>query len=863
MTCVTVLADATFAELASALRMDLGLPVVMIADAEIATNDNVEALPANPTCLIPTSGSTGHLKLVALAPTAVLARNFEDGLAGFKTDQHLLGTFALDSISARQGLFLRFGSWTQLPSAALTARPAALFDAIEAHQITTAAVTNSLLKQAAADVELSNGRWHLESLKRVGIGGEPATFAVMQRVARLLERHGASSDIVRVGYGTTETGSLVTGANPLARSPDEHEAIALGSPLSGISIRIAGDNGQLLSEGQDGEVQILCPERIFSGYWGETDVTAQSFTPDGWWRTGDLGRIDRGILSLRGRIKELLVVHGKKIALASIDAEMETVLMGGERAFSCAVEWPGDSGEQLAVVATTADAKHADDIGERIRRVVARRFGLHVHPVLIATADEIPMAANGKLRRSELAMHVRQGTIGTPVERARQPARHVAADITTTLERLWRDVLDINDPFDHDATFFELGGDSLRAAVLDTLVSENIGASIPSEAFFTSPTFTNLVAVMKHASDDARFVSRASSELSVRWPLPANTRNRLLLHLETWEGHRPTRDRLIVGANTSGTKAPLFWLFHDAVQFRQLAASLGAEQPLYALRTGANVLPHTEDNMQMLALRYVCEIEDVYPKGPIFLGGACEGADIALAAAQHLLRRGRHIPVLVLTELGGPAQPYAGHVLLHYCHDSLLGNPHLRFRNPELAWHRLFATCTVVDTPGTHANAFDNGYVEAWSRVIAEHMEQTAQRAGPVLPAAARQVEIEAADLPSRMSARGRQTCEMRVRNVSPVTWPAWSQSGLALGNRWLDEAGHVIGWIDGRTALPELAPGEDAWLQLPIAAPQVGGTVELCIDVVEEGVSWFNQATQAPLRTMVEIHSVEEAHEQ
>jgi len=97
----------------------------------------------------------------------------------------------------------------------------------------------------------------------------------------------------------------------------------------------------------------------------------------------------------------------------------------------------------------------------------------------------------------------------------------------------------------------------------------------------------------------------------VPWPLPASLRNKLLAHFETWEGPRPTRDRLIIAANSTGTKTPLVWLFQDAVQFRHLATALGQDQPLYALRSEANVIEYREDEIQALALRYVSEITEV------------------------------------------------------------------------------------------------------------------------------------------------------------------------------------------------------------------------------------------------------------
>ena len=94
------------------------------------------------------------------------------------------------------------------------------------------------------------------------------------------------------GYGATETG---TGTSTRL---DDHGLGTVGTPPPGIEMRI----------GDDGEVQFRGPT-LFKGYWDEPERTAEAFTPDGWYRTGDIGRIDRrGRLVLSGRIKDIIVL---------------------------------------------------------------------------------------------------------------------------------------------------------------------------------------------------------------------------------------------------------------------------------------------------------------------------------------------------------------------------------------------------------------------------------------------------------------------------------------------------------------------------------------------------------------------------
>jgi acyl-CoA synthetase (AMP-forming)/AMP-acid ligase II/acyl carrier protein len=859
---VNVLADERFAEIAAVLRHDRGLPTLSLAAAEAGSEDfDGHGSPADPLCLIPTSGSTGRLKLVALPPDAVLHRSFG---GEFRTRQNYLGVFALDSITGKNVVFLGCGSCTQIPEDVVTARPTAVLDAIEQYQITRVAFTSSALKRIIAAAEQSDRRWRLGSLCHVGVGAETVVPRVMQHLARFLEQHGAASDIVRAGYGTTETGILVNGTNPLERPIDDHESVCLGAAAAGVALRIVGTGGGVLAEGEIGEVEATCPQTIFSCYWGEPKATRESFTADGWWRTGDLGRLENGQLSLHGRAKELLIVSGKKFSLAEIDAEIETILGVDDRAFSCAIHWSGEATERLAVVFVAADSRAARraELTDSIRRIVARRFGIRPSPIIAASLDDIPLAANGKLRRSELGARVRWGAIGAAREggdllrpaAASRPSRPF--NVESILAEIWREVLDIKGELDGDANFFDLGGDSLRAVMLDAAIAEKLGRRISAEAFFISPTFATLLDLIASGSDEPA-AAQPVSDTAVPWSLPAALRNRLLLHMETWDGYRPTRDRLVIGANTAGNKPPLFWVFQDAVQFRQLAKALGPDQPLYALRSGADVIDYTEDEIQALALRYVSEISEVAPEGSIFVGGSCQGAIIALAVAQHLLRRRRHVPLLTLMEWSWAHQPYAGPVLLLHGRDSN-ANPHTLYRRPDLSWRRAFAEYVAAECPGNHSNMFDDGYVDAWSKILALHM-QNAERSWPrLIPKLAQSVVIHGANIPDCMVSGGRRNIAVKIQNTGTITWPAWKKSGLALGNRWLDESGKVIAWIDGRVPLPELPGGAEARLRLPITAPRFTGAVQLCVDVVEEGNSWFNSAQNAPLRARLEIRNDE-----
>ncbi len=111
------------------------------------------------------------------------------------------------------------------------------------------------------------------------------------------------------GYGMTET-TAVTSVNAV----DDNHIGTVGQPLPGANLRIA----------PDGEIQVHGP-LVFAGYWNKPDKTAETFTEDGWLRTGDVGRIDnQGFLTITGRLKDIIITAGgKNITPAEIESRLK------------------------------------------------------------------------------------------------------------------------------------------------------------------------------------------------------------------------------------------------------------------------------------------------------------------------------------------------------------------------------------------------------------------------------------------------------------------------------------------------------------------------------------------------------------
>ncbi len=177
--------------------------------------------------------------------------------------------------------------------------------------------------------------------------------------------------------------------------------------------------------------------------------------------------------------------------------------------------------------------------------------------VAAAPAEAIPLTALGKLRRAELAARLRDGRCGTPIRRGPAPPSAPPPRPETGVPAIWRAVLGLSGPLDPQANFFDLGGDSLRALALATRIGETGGGWIAPEAFFAEPTLATLERLVAEigAAPAVKASAGPAAAAPPPWPLPDELRSRQLSLIETWDGSRPTRDRLVAGLKRRGAAA--------------------------------------------------------------------------------------------------------------------------------------------------------------------------------------------------------------------------------------------------------------------------------------------------------------------
>ncbi|WP_043715468.1 type I polyketide synthase [Kutzneria sp. 744] len=253
------------------------------------------------------------------------------------------------------------------------------------------------------------------------------------------------------GYGSTETGGKIA-----VQRPGE-DALA---PLPGVDVRIV-----------DGEIQVRSPG-LMLGYHGRpTDSIV-----DGWYRTGDAGRLEDGKLTVEGRIDDVLICGGQNVH----PLEIEAVLLESPSVLDALVVGRADDMVGQVPVAHIVPAHGAFD-AEELRQLCLRRLSLHKVPVAFELADEIPRTASGKpLRRKFTARSSPTATTSDLVAAVR--AEIVALCGHDGGDR-WR-----------DRTFTDLGLTSIASVQLRHRIAAITGVTLSHSLVYDFPTPGEVIA---------------------------------------------------------------------------------------------------------------------------------------------------------------------------------------------------------------------------------------------------------------------------------------------------------------------------------------------------------------------------------
>jgi len=230
---------------------------------------------------------------------------------------------------------------------------------------------------------------HVRRIRHVAIGGSSIPAALAERASML------GISIVR-GYGSTEHPSTTSASHS---EPESKRLYTDGRPHPGVELRIVDEERRDVRAGDEGEVLSRGPE-LFEGYT-DPQLTKEAFDDDGWYATGDIGRLDDdGWLTITDRKKDIIVRGGEKVSAAEVEQLLYTLPGVAEVAVVAAPdERLGEHGCMFVRVATGSVPPALVDVRRHLETAGLAR---QKWPEEIRVVDDFPRTPSGKIKKHVL-----------------------------------------------------------------------------------------------------------------------------------------------------------------------------------------------------------------------------------------------------------------------------------------------------------------------------------------------------------------------------------------------------------------------------------------------------------------------------
>jgi len=198
------------------------------------------------------------------------------------------------------------------------------------------------------------------------------------------------------GYGLTETPILTMNT---VRDTDEQLAETEGRPTPGVELRFVKLDGEVAAEGEEGEIRAKGPQ-VFRGYL-DSSLDAAAFDDDGWFRTGDLGKVDRdGHVLITGRVKDIIIRHGENISAKAL----EDLLFTHPKIADVAVIGVPDpkTGERACAVIVPTNSDDVPNLSELFEFLTEQGLAKQKVPEQLEIVETLPRNPAGKVLKHEL-----------------------------------------------------------------------------------------------------------------------------------------------------------------------------------------------------------------------------------------------------------------------------------------------------------------------------------------------------------------------------------------------------------------------------------------------------------------------------
>lgn len=554
--------------------------------------------------VIYTSGSTGLPKGVAIPHKAICNHMlWMLHCYDFKiSDVFLQKTpFSFDASVWEFFMPLICGATLVIAPADAHASPEELIHLVQKHQVSVLQLVPVMLQDILATRELRK----CTSLRHVFCGGEilrPELSASFSKKHPTIKLHNL--------YGPTET-TIDALTYSFNKENEPQECSFIGQPIWNTKVYVLDDQQQLLPVGLKGELYIA-GFGLAKGYFNNIDATKASFLANPFdnnpanllYKTGDLVQWNaKGILEYHGRCDDQVKIRGYRIELHEIESVLNRIRW--IRHSLVVVETNGEGTVTLAAYLVLNEDKQHSSV--ELRKQLAADLPDFMIPNCFYIVDHLLTTPGGKIDKKNIPKPVKK-------LRANLFNNEFWNKTQQELRILWSCVLKLEEQtLGRDDNFFDLGGNSLSAMKLITLINTKFLIQLSLKNLFDSPTITSLSLIIE--SDNKALSSP----------------------IITLKAHGPKTPLFLVHPVGGG----IFW-------YKNLGPYFDCYRPLYAIQDpGLEKQELLFKNLKEMASYYVKALQIIQPQGPYLLGGASFGSTVAIEMAKQLQDQGESIEAIL------------------------------------------------------------------------------------------------------------------------------------------------------------------------------------------------------------------------
>ncbi|MDB5156759.1 MAG: hypothetical protein JWR50_1466 [Mucilaginibacter sp.] len=551
--------------------------------------------------IIYTSGSTGHPKGVGVSHKGVInLLQYRQHTPGIDANDNVLGLTTMSFDIAQEELYLPLisGALLTIVDKEITRDGSALLEIVKNQQITLMQATPYIWQMM-----LESG-WDTPLPIKAFCGGEAMTNEL---AGKLL---GRCREVWNM-YGPTETTICTT----VKKITDSKEAITIGRPIDNTGVYILDEHLNKVMPGTEGELYI-CGIGVTKGYINREELTAEKFVDDKFspiegrkmYKTGDLGRLlKNGEIQFIGRKDNQIKLRGYRIE----KEEIEYQLKQQENIKDALVTVYEDSVKNARLVAyltfkaPVKDGYSITNLINNCRNELKKVLPEHMVPANFEVLPEIPLLPSGKVDIKMLPKPNIQDNSTTFVA--------PGSVLEKMLAEIWEENIGIKNIGITD-DFFELGGTSMIAVKTKIQIEKVTNKRLSPSVLFQYPTIQQLALAINDFKEDVY--------------------------------------KSLVPIQPEGSRVPLY-IVHgiglNVLNFRNLAADLGPDQPIYGLQ-GVSLSEQQEslDTIEKTAAFYNKEIIKQNPTGPYVIAGYSIGGVIAYEMVKQLKAAGKDVKLLIM-----------------------------------------------------------------------------------------------------------------------------------------------------------------------------------------------------------------------